>query len=430
MLREGSVMYNILDFGAVGDGVTLNTVAIQSAIDACAAEGGGRVFVPSGTFKTGTIWLRSHVELHLSMGATLLTSDNMDDYNALDAYEQNYSVPSERWVGKHLIIAHEVEHVALTGFGTVDGNCYAFVEDDFDIPQWFRWRAGSFKCKDPEKMRPGQLIVFIECQHVDVRDITVRNSGCWSMFFLGCEYVSVRGYKVFNPINMLNSDGIDIDTCRYVTVSDCNIESGDDAIAIRCCESRVKKRKLHCEYITVTNCVLSSAICAFRFGVGVGLIRHVQISNIVVRRSRELMQFCTAYLSNGRACVEDLQVNGISATDTDRMISMFANNGAYVKDVCIENVCSTACSMSYIHANDGVIDNIRLRNVEILAFDRYEDLESDILEQRGYHIFSVKNASDVTLENLRIRGDFAQRKERTVFENCSDLVLKDCRLEG
>ena len=149
------MVFNILDYGAVSDGKTLNTKAIQEAIDACHASGGGKVVVPAGTFKTGTVWLRSGVELHLEMNATLLASDNMDDYNDLDAYEQNYSVPYEYWVGKHLIIAHEVENVAITGFGTVDGNCYAFVEDDFDNPQWFRWRAGSFKCKDPEKNASG-----------------------------------------------------------------------------------------------------------------------------------------------------------------------------------------------------------------------------------------------------------------------------------
>lgn len=422
------MVFNISDYGAVPDGKTLNTKAIQETIDACHASGGGKVVVPAGTFKTGTVWLRSGVELHLEMNATLLASDNMDDYNDLDAYEQNYSVPYEYWVGKHLIIAHEVENVAITGFGTVDGNCYAFVEDDFDNPQWFRWRAGSFKCKNPEKMRPGQLIVFIECKHVRVHDITVRNSCCWSTFLHGCEYVGVRGYKVFNPINMLNSDGLDIDCCRYVTVSDCIIHSGDDSITIRCTEQRIKNKDIHSEYITITNCILHSGICAFRFGVGMGTIKHVRISNITVSRCRELFQFCTAYLSKGHACIEDVYINNVSSTDTDRMISMFANNDTYVKDVCIENLRTDAASMSYIHQNDGEISNILLKNIEIHAFDRYEHLDDDILEQRGHYIFSVRNASGVTLDNLRLLGDFAQKKDRIELVGCDDIVIKDCVL--
>ena len=84
-------MYNIKDYGAIADGVTINSAAIQAAIDACADDGGGRVVIPTGTFKTGTFWLRSNVELHLEMGAILLASDNLDDYNELDAYPQNYS---------------------------------------------------------------------------------------------------------------------------------------------------------------------------------------------------------------------------------------------------------------------------------------------------------------------------------------------------
>ena len=419
-------MFNILDYGAVADGKTLNTQAIQNAIDACFYAGGGRVVIPSGIFKTGTVWLKSGVELHLEINATLLASDNMDDYNPLDAYEQNFSVPFEYWVGKHLIIAHEVENVAITGLGTVDGNCYAFVDDDFNNPQWFRWRAGSFKCKDPEKLRPGQLIVFIECRHVRVHDVTVRNSGCWSLFLHGCKYVGIRGYKAFNPINMLNSDGLDIDSSRYVTVSDCIIHSGDDGITIRCDENKLKNKNIHSEYITITNCSIHSGICAFRLGVGTGSIKHVRISNITVSRCRELLQFCTAYLTEGCACIEDVYVNNISSNDTDRMISMFGNNGAYVKDIHIENVRSDAASMSYIHQNDGIIDNVSLRNVEIHAFDRYEHFDDSILEIRGHYIFSVKNATGVVLDNVRLKGDFSQKKDRVEFVNCDDIKIEDC----
>ena len=114
---------NIIDYGAVNDGVTLCTEQIQAAIDACYLSGGGRVAVPPGCYRIGTIWLKSHVELHLEHGSTIIGSDNLDDYNALDAYEQNFSVKeSENWVGKHMIIAHECVNVAVTGTGTLNGN--------------------------------------------------------------------------------------------------------------------------------------------------------------------------------------------------------------------------------------------------------------------------------------------------------------------
>lgn len=422
-------MFNIVKYGAVADGKTLNTAAIQAAIDACAAAGGGRVTIPAGVFKSGTIWLRSFVELHLENGAVLLASDRLEDYNDSDAYPQNFDVPSEDWLGKHLIIAHELEHAAITGFGILDGNCYAFVEDVWEHPGWFRWRSGVTRVTTPSGMRPGQLVAFVECSHVDVQDITIRRSGCWSVFLHGCRFVNVRGIKVHNPINMLNSDGIDIDTCCNVTVSDCMIETGDDGITLRCDRKRLKNQEIQTEYITITNCVIHTNVCGFRIGVGSGHIRHVRISNIVISRCRELLQFCTAYNTHGHACIEDLYVSGVSATDTDRMISMFASNGTYVKDVCVENVRTTACAMSYIEVNDGQIDNIRLRNVEIRAFDRYEALDEDTMNQRGHYVFHAKGATNLILEDVRIYGDFAVRKEKTCIEDCPDAQLRNCRLD-
>ena len=416
-------MFNILDYGAVADGVTINTEAIQKTIDACASAGGGRVLVPAGVFKSGTIWLRSHVELHLSQGATLLASDNHDDYNAEDAYEQNYGVPGENWVGEHFIIAHEIEDASITGFGTIDGNCYAFVDDYFPEPYLWGWRSGIIKCKDPVKLRPGQLIVFIECKHIAVQDITVRNSPCWSLFLHGCDYVSVRGYKAFNPINMLNSDGIDIDTCRYVTVSDCIIETGDDAITVRCSKKRLKNQDRAAEYITITNCVLHTGICAFRLGVGYGEIRHVQIFGITISRCHDIVQFCSAYLDHGCACFEDIHITDISAADTDIAIHAFANNGAYIKDVTIENIRSTATMMSIIHANNGTIDNFKVRNMELKVFERKELQPHDLPK----YIFSVKNASNVLLSGVEITGHSKTVIENTEFENCENLEIQNCK---
>ena len=104
---------NILDYGAQSGMTTICTTAIQEAIDACASSGGGRVTIPAGTYVSGTIWLRSHVELHLEHGARLIASTNREDYNALDAYPQNYSWPPEEWVGQHFILAVEVEDVVV-----------------------------------------------------------------------------------------------------------------------------------------------------------------------------------------------------------------------------------------------------------------------------------------------------------------------------
>ena len=351
----------------------------------------------------------------------------MDDYNTPDAYPENFGCIPEGWVGKHMIIAYEAENIALTGFGTVDGNCYAFMEDAPDAPEhWYRWRSGVCQCKDRDKLRPGQTIAIILCRQVRIQDITVKDSGCWSLFLHGCEYVAVRGYKAFTALNVQNSDGLDIDCCRYVTVSDCMLHTGDDGIAIRCAEKLLKEKAIHCEHITITNCVIHAAICAFRLGVGTGTIRHVNISNITVSRCRDLLQFATAYGGTGCARIEDISVTNVSAAETDRVLNLFSANGGCVKDVTMENIRSDATMMSLIRQNDGVVDNVRLRNVEILATDRYGLDNESHFKMRGNCILSVKNAANVVLEAVRIRGELAQQPQRTSFVGCEDIVVKDC----
>lgn len=418
---------NVLDYGAISDGKSLCTRALQRAIDACAASGGGRVLVPSGKYKIGTIWLRSHVELCLEIGAELIASENMDDYNATDAYEQNFDVIHEGWVGKHLIIAHEIEDCAITGFGAVNGNLHAFV-DRVDTPadKVYGWCHGRSELKDKEKLRPGQLICFIECKNVRVQDITIQDSPCWSCFLHGCEYVQIRGVKISNPIWMLNSDGIDIDSSRYVTVSDCIIETGDDAITLRACEQRIKNKDMHCEYVTVQGCVLKTGICAFRIGVGEGVIRHARIQNIVIRAALNVVQLCTAYGERGRANIEDVHFSDISADNTDRLLQAFAKNGAYIKNVSIENVCLAADVMTSVEVVDGSIDGIALRNIEMNFSDKSTDLCEKEYAYRGSHLLYFSGAENVTLENVAVGGAMYGVSEPVRIENCAGLQKRNC----
>ncbi|MBP3605784.1 MAG: hypothetical protein J6J66_04220 [Clostridia bacterium] len=417
----------LCDFGAASDGKTLCTHALQSAIDACASTGGGRVTVPAGKYKIGTVWLKNHVELHLAMGAELIASENLDDYNALDAYEQNASCEAEGWVGKHLIIAHEVTDVAITGLGTVNGNLHAFVyRVDSAADKMYGWCHGRSELRDKQKMRPGQLICFIECKNVRVQDITILDSPCWSCFLHGCEYVQIRGVQIRNPIWMLNSDGIDIDACRHVTVSDCIIETGDDAITLRACEQRLKNKDMHCEYVTVTNCVLRTGICAFRIGVGTGVIRHARIHGIVIKQALNVVQLCTAYGERGRADIEDVHFSDISADHTDRLLQAFAKNGAYIKNVSMQNVRTTADVMTSVEAIDGSIDGLALRNIEMQYADKSTDLSEKEYAYRGSNLLLFSGASGVTLENFRIHGGLYGVEESVCIEGCADFEKHRC----
>ena len=418
---------NILDFGAVADGKTLCTSALQSAIDACAAQGGGRVVVSAGCYKIGTVFLKSRVELHLEIGAELIASDNLDDYNALDAYEQNASCLAEGWVGKHLIIAHEIEDCAITGFGAVNGNLYSFVDRaDSSVDKAYGWCNGVSVLKDKEKMRPGQLICFIECKRVRVQDITIKDSPCWSCFLHGCETVQIRGVQIRNPIWMLNSDGIDIDSCRYVTVSDCIIETGDDAITLRASEARLKNKEIHCEYVTVTNCVLSTGICAFRIGVGTGVIRHARINGIVIRRALNIVQLCTAYGEKGRADIEDVHFSDISAAGTDRLLQAFARNGAYIRDVSLSNIKTTAAVQSCAEVFEGSIEGLTLRDIEVTYADKRTNLTEKDYQYRGEHLLLLSGVKGAMLENVSILGSLYGVVEPICIEDCADVKKRNC----
>ncbi len=228
-------VYNVSELGAKGDAETLNTKAIQKAIDVCAESGGGTVFVPAGSFLSGTIYLKSGVTMNLSPGCTLLGSKSLKDYPATVQAFRSYT---DNYTDKSLIYGENLNNVAIVGRGAIDG------------------QGASFK--GPYKVRP-YLIRLVTCRNVLVEDITLKNSPMWAQHYLACDDLNVRGITVRSRCNH-NNDGINIDCCHRVCISDCNISSGDDAIVLKSTAARA------CENVAITNCVLSSACSAVKFG--------------------------------------------------------------------------------------------------------------------------------------------------------------------
>lgn len=426
-------MYNILDYGAIADGQTLATSAVQAAIDACHQSGGGQVYVPTGVYLIGFLFLKDNVELHLAMGATLKASTDLADYNADDAYEQNYGVPSEEWLGKHLIMAIECTNVAITGRGVIDASGDFFFEEPKFYPhhQWmsgYGWRNGISYARDKKLLRPGQVICFIESKGVTVQDVTVQNSPCWSLFLHGCENVSVRGLKVFNPCTFGNTDGIDIDCCRYVTVSDCIINTGDDAIAIRCAAQRLKKPQA-CEYVTVSNCTLSAYACGIRIGVGTGEIRHIRISGLTIEHAGTAINYITSYAKRGCAEIEDVNFSDISINNVGFPIQINGDVG-FVKHVSLQNI--RAYTMGGIKINalgDCEINDVHLQNVDLHLIP--EELELDARRRgiRGEHVVFLNGVQNARLEGVRIfdeKGLLSTWTSTHQFLNSPALSLLNC----
>jgi len=290
--------FNITNFGALGDGKTVNTAAINNAIKVCAGRGGGTVVVPAGTFVTGSIELLTNVTLHLESGAILQGSANLQDYCVGD-----------RRFG--LIRASKTDNIAITGTGTIDGIGTTFMDMNTprNYPQWIApdldpnytrqgqdYMQAKFGTADGPVVytaRPGNLLVLSNCKNVHIRDVTFANSPVWTVRLDNCQDVVISGIRIKNSLLVPNSDGIHCTSCKNVHISDCEISAGDDCIAITCIGDRRHQQILggeiggggKTENVTVSNCTLQSRSAGVRIGYTGGDISNITMSNLTIRES-------------------------------------------------------------------------------------------------------------------------------------------------
>ena len=424
--------FHLSDFGAAGNGAAPDTAAVQAALDACAAAGGGRVVADAGTYRIGTIWLRDNVELYLSRGAVLKASTDLADYNRADAYPQNFSCPQEEWNACHLILAVAVRGAALTGPGAVDGSGPDFYCDPIPWSPYI-WRDGLALARDKKALRPGQLVSFVECRDVRVEDVTLRNATCWACHVFGCENVSIRGLRVFNPPTYANTDGIDIDASRKVTVSDCIVDTGDDALAIRCDGARLKREDAVCEDVAVSNCVFSSSSALIRIGVGRGTIRRVRVDGIVCSRCGHGL-YVTSNLSERCATrVEDVSVRNVEAADVGVAVFLSEGTGVPIRRFTLENCRFRSRGGARFHAaTKGAVSELTLRNVTLALEPNGIELTEENLGERGRAALELCGVEGLTLDGVRVSVPASERAkwERTVdVTDCPGARIRELSLD-
>ncbi|MEY8354165.1 glycosyl hydrolase family 28 protein [Lachnospiraceae bacterium 54-53] len=277
------MVYNVLEFGAKGDGRTNDAAAIQQAVDTCSKDGGGRVVLPGGrVYNSGSILLKSNVEFHLEMGAVLKASGDLKDYyplaNGGNIVAHESGLPSflnSEYKGRPFhafLYGYDQENVAVTGFGTIDGNEKIFYGDNSGYHI-----EGTYYPRIP-------LMLLEKFEHLTIRDVKLINCAFWTVHLVGCSDVLIEGIRLINNLQMANSDGIDPDHCTNVRITGCHIECGDDAIVLK--NSGDYNRYGPCENIVISNCTLISTSAAIKFGTeGECSFRNVLVDNCAISRS-------------------------------------------------------------------------------------------------------------------------------------------------
>jgi hypothetical protein len=257
---------SITDCGAVPDGVTLNTQAINNAIIQQSNRGGGRVVIPNGTFLSGTVRLRSNISLYLEEGAVLLGSPELKDYEKGSWGHHNDITP---W---HFILAEDCQNISITGPGTIRGNGPAFWEPE-------RPHAWSYyKHKNNQRVSP--MVELVRCERVLVERIRLEESAGWTLHCHDCDHVRIEGISILNSLFGPNTDGIDLTGCHDAIIHGCQVETGDDAIALKTSEySRA------CEQIVISDCILRTSCVGIRIGYESRQdFRNIVITNVVIPR--------------------------------------------------------------------------------------------------------------------------------------------------
>jgi polygalacturonase len=340
--------------GAVPDGTTLNTAALQKAIDDCSAQGGGILRFPAGRYLTGTLVLKSNVTLRLEENATLLGSTDAADYRNLDPFTDGSGNP----MGHALLVALDAANVTIEGKGTIDG------------------QGPALKAKQARfTMRPF-LVRLIRCSNLTIKGVTLTNPGAWTLNFFQSKEALIDGITIrARGTGLVNNDGINIDSSENITVKNCDVNSGDDALVIKATAAGRPSRN-----ITAADCKLSTRTNAIKLGTeSIGGFENITVSNCQVTNTQmagiALYQVDGGFLRN--VTISDVTMDGVIVPISVRLgarLKTFREGDTprpapgELKNITIKNVTAKNIKMIGMLIN-GVpnhpIENLTLQNVHL-----------------------------------------------------------------
>ena len=423
--------YDIRDYGAKPDGRTLCTQAIQSAIDKCASEGGGTVYLPAGKWLTGTLYLESRISLWLDSGCTLLGSPNKADYGPARKLAGKDGQTFSYWA---ILAGRNLEHIAIRGRGVIDG------------------QGANFKYKGGPRPKN---IYLEDCRDVLVEGVRLRAAGSWMQHYRNCRRLTIRDVAVFNHVSY-NNDGLNIDSCTDVVIAGCVVDSDDDAIVLKSLSLQP------CQNVTISNCIISSHCNSIKMGtesgggfqnitVGNCTVCSPRYSKVIYGRQRGLAGIALEIVDGGtldRVVVSNIAIKGVTVPIFMRLgnrartyekdqakpaVGTFRN--VIVEDIVATDCSSVGCSITGLPGHP--IENVTVANVS-LAFDgggTREDASRQIPEKPDSYPestmfgtlpaygFFCRHAKGVNFRNVRLATSAADHRHAMVLDDVEDCVI-------
>lgn len=370
-------VYKITSFGAKADGVTNNTVAIQQAIDKASANGGGVVLVPTGKFVTGVIELKSDVELRVAANAVLMATTKRIDYGPEKA--------------SALIVASNQHNIGITGKGIIDGRGEELLKDIYRMLKNGTLKDSEWQTyNDWHQMRPEEdnrpkLILFKNCDHINIKNITIKNGLCWIQDYRSCTDMVVDSIKVLSN-TFLNNDGIDLVDCKNVKLTNSFFNVADDGICLKSYDPHGL-----CENIDIANCRIRSSASAFKMGTASwGGFKNIKVRNIDVY---DTYRSAIALESVDGGILQDIDIRGVTAKNTGNAI--FIRLGKRAANVAPGKVSGVYIGDVKVQVPSGKPDAGYQMEGPPEQFP-HNIFPSSIMGIPGYHV------KDVTLDNIEI----------------------------
>ena len=457
--HSGRRLYSVRAYGATGNGRDLDTRAINQAIDACHSAGGGTVYVPPGIYVSGTIHLKSNITLYLEAGATIQASTNLADYplhapatTLKGFFSHNQGFTS----GRYLICARDAQNITITGPGRIDGQGPAFwgppqIDTLRDEDRWHRISGTVRKPLD----RVSPLLEFYNCRNVRIEDVRIDNASGYALRPINCDDVIIRGIAIRSPIFGPNTDGIDPTGCQNVFISDCIIETGDDAICLKS-ENPYADEVRVTRNVTITNCILTSNCNALKFGTPtVGGFENITFTNSVICCSkgplsdRTICGITISMVDGG--WIDGVMISNIRMQNVRTPISIRRGNrtprpdgsAGTLRGIMIENIHATGATFTSsitglpgFDVEDVTLSNIRIDSEEAGQADwitrpipeRPTDYPEAWMHGRlpAYGLY-LRHAKGIRLHGLSFRAAPTEARPAIVPDDVKDLEIDAVR---